>query len=31
MSLTEYIGAVGKNILTPDPMHCKWYVCHIRY
>ena len=23
MSLTEYIGAVGKNILTPDPMHCK--------
>lgn len=23
MSLTEYIGAVGKNILTPDALHCK--------
>lgn len=23
MSLTEYIGAVGANILTPDPEHCK--------
>ena len=23
MSLTEYIGAVGTNILTPDESHCK--------
>ena len=23
MSLTEYIGAVGMNILTPDESHCK--------
>ena len=23
MSLTEYIGAVGMNILTPDSSHCK--------
>ena len=23
MSLTEYIGAVGKDILTPDENHCK--------
>ncbi len=23
MSLTEYIGAVGRNILTPDESHCK--------
>ena len=23
MSLTEYIGAVGMDILTPDPEHCK--------
>lgn len=23
MSLTEYIGAVGMNILTPDETHCK--------
>ncbi len=23
MSLTEYIGAVGMNILTPSPSHCK--------
>lgn len=23
MSLTEYIGAVGMNILTPNPEHCK--------
>lgn len=23
MSLTEYIGAVGMNILTPSPTHCK--------
>ncbi len=23
MSLTEYIGAVGMNILTPSPAHCK--------
>lgn len=23
MSLTEYIGAVGMNILTPDEAHCK--------
>ena len=23
MSLTEYIGAVGTNILTPDPINCK--------
>lgn len=23
MSLTEYIGAVGKNILTPNESHCK--------
>ena len=23
MSLTEYIGAVGTNILTPDASHCK--------
>jgi glutamate synthase (NADPH/NADH) large chain len=23
MSLTEYIGAVGDNILVPDEMHCK--------
>lgn len=23
MSLTEYIGAVGANILTPDESHCK--------
>ncbi|MDE6152007.1 MAG: glutamate synthase subunit alpha, partial [Prevotella sp.] len=23
MSLTEYIGAVGTNILTPDPSNCK--------
>ena len=23
MSLTEYIGAVGSNILTPDEAHCK--------
>ena len=23
MSLTEYIGAVGMNILTPDASHCK--------
>jgi glutamate synthase (NADPH/NADH) large chain len=23
MSLTEYIGAVGKNIITPDEGHCK--------
>lgn len=25
MSLTEYIGAVGMNILTPNESHCKWY------
>lgn len=25
MSLTEYIGAVGMNILTPSESHCKWY------
>ena len=23
MSLTEYIGAVGMNILTPNESHCK--------
>ena len=23
MSLTEYIGAVGMNILTPSESHCK--------
>ena len=23
MSLTEYIGAVGTNILTPDASNCK--------
>lgn len=29
MSLTEYIGAVGMNILVPSESHCKWYVCPI--
>lgn len=27
MSLTEYVGAVGMNILSPNESHCKWYVC----
>lgn len=31
MSLTEYIGAVGMNILVPSESHCKWYVCPIPY
>lgn len=31
MSLTEYIGAVGMNILTPSESHCKWYASIIRY
>lgn len=29
MSLTEYIGAVGMNILVPSESHCKWYACPI--
>lgn len=29
MSLTEYIGAVGMNILVPSESHCKWYACLI--
>lgn len=29
MSLTEYIGAVGMNILMPSESHCKWYACPI--
>lgn len=31
MSLTEYVGAVGMNILSPNESHCKWYVCLSRY
>lgn len=31
MSLTEYIGTVGMNILVPSESHCKWYVCPIPY
>ena len=28
MSLTEYIGAVGMNILTPSEGHCKIFIHH---
>lgn len=31
MSLTEYVGAVGMNILSPNESHCKWCVCHNLY
>lgn len=31
MSLTEYVGAVGMNILSPNEIHCKWCVCHNLY
>lgn len=31
MSLTEYVGAVGMNILQPNESHCKWFVCHNPY
>lgn len=31
MSLSEYIGAVGMNILLPSETHCKWYVYPILF
>ena len=31
MSLSEYIGAVGMNILLPSEHTAKWYACLILY